>query len=88
IPAALAAGGAPPAAAQSPQLLRELDPAVAAPIVAAYADALGLVFLCAAPVAAVGFVVSLFLKEVPLREMETVSASDLGEGFGMPVLET
>ncbi len=35
-----------------------------------------------------GFIVSLFLKEIPLREMETVSASDLGEGFGMPTLET
>jgi EmrB/QacA subfamily drug resistance transporter len=85
---ALAAGGAPPIAAQSPQALRELPPDMAAPIIAAYADSLGLVFLCAAPVALVGFVVSLFLKEIPLREMETVSASDLGDGFGMPTPET
>ena len=33
----------------------------------AYADSLDLVFLCAAPVAVVGFVVALFLSEVPLR---------------------
>jgi len=46
------------------------------------------VFLCAAPVALVGFVVSLFLKEIPLREIDAVSASDLGEGFGMPAPET
>ncbi|MGN7778178.1 DHA2 family efflux MFS transporter permease subunit [Mycolicibacterium sp. 22603] len=85
---AVAASGAPPIAAESPQALRELPPEMAAPIIDAYADALGMVFLCAAPVAFVGFVVALFLKEIPLREMETVSASDLGEGFGMPTPET
>jgi len=31
-----------------------------------------------------GFIVALTLKEVPLREMDAVSAADLGEGFGMP----
>ena len=81
---ALAAGGAPPRAAQSPQALHALSPEMAAPIVDAYADSLGKVFLCAVPVAVIGFVVSLFLKEVPLREMDAVSATDLGEGFGMP----
>jgi EmrB/QacA subfamily drug resistance transporter len=85
---ALAASGAPPAAAQSPQALHELPHDVAAPIVAAYADALGLVFACAAPVALVGFLVALLLKEVPLREMETTVAVDLGEGFGMPSTES
>ncbi|MHA3021443.1 MDR family MFS transporter [Mycobacterium sp. BMJ-28] len=80
--------GAPPAAAQSPKALHELPVEVAAPIVDAYAGALGLVFLCAAPVAAVGFVVSLFLKEIPLREIEAVSAADLGDGFGMPAMES
>jgi hypothetical protein len=57
---------------------------VAAPIVNAYAGSLGMVFLCAAPVALVGFIVALLLKEVPLREMDAVNAVDLGEGFGMP----
>jgi hypothetical protein len=81
---ALAASGAPPAAAQSPQVLHQLPHDVAAPIVNAYADSLDMVFLCAAPVAFVGFLVALFLKEVPLREMDAVNAVDLGEGFGMP----
>ena len=85
---ALAAGGAPPAAAQSPQVLHTLPHDVAAPIVNAYADSLGMVFLCAAPVALVGFIVALLLKEVPLREMDAVNAVDLGEGFGMPGSET
>jgi EmrB/QacA subfamily drug resistance transporter len=85
---ALAAGGAPARAAQSPQALHELSPQMAAPIIDAYADSLGRVFLCAVPVAVVGFVVSLFLKEVRLREMETASATDMGEGFGMPSTES
>ncbi|WP_395312024.1 MDR family MFS transporter [Mycobacterium sp. AMU20-3851] len=85
---ALVSSGAPPAAAESPKALLDLPAEVAAPIVGAYADSLGLVFLCAAPVAFLGFVVSLFLKEVPLREMEAASAADLGDGFGMPVMET
>lgn len=85
---ALAAGGAPPIAAESPQALRALPPEMAAPVIDAYAESLGMVFLCAAPVAFIGFVVALFLREIPLREMETVSASDIGEGFGMPTPET
>jgi EmrB/QacA subfamily drug resistance transporter len=85
---ALAASGAPPRAAQSPQALHALSPQMAAPIIDAYADSLGKVFLCAVPVAVVGFVVSLFLKEVRLREMETASATDMGEGFGMPSTES
>ncbi|TPG33667.1 MDR family MFS transporter [Mycolicibacterium hodleri] len=81
---ALVSSGAPAQAAESPQALHQLSPAMATPIIDAYADSLGTVFLCAVPVAIVGFVVSLFLKEVPLREMDAVSATDLGEGFGMP----
>ncbi|MGE2727193.1 DHA2 family efflux MFS transporter permease subunit [Mycolicibacterium pulveris] len=87
IGAALAVSGAPPAAAQSPQVLHGLPDAVAAPIVGAYADSLGLVFLFAAPVAFIGFLVALTLKEVPLHEMET-AAVDLGDGFAMPGTET
>lgn len=85
---ALAASGAPPAAAESPQVLHRLPDEVAAPVIAAYAGSLGLVFLCAAPVALVGFIVAWTLKEVPLREMDTVVAVDLGEGFGMPSAES
>jgi EmrB/QacA subfamily drug resistance transporter len=85
---ALLASGAPPRAAESPQVLHQLSPAMAAPIVNAYAESLGTVFLCAVPVALVGFVVALFLKEVPLRDMDAVSATDLGEGFGMPSTES
>jgi MFS family permease len=85
---ALVASGAPPRAAESPQALHALSPEMAAPIVDAYADSLGKVFLCAVPVAVLGFVVALFLRETPLRETQAVSATDMGEGFGMPSTET
>ena len=85
---ALRVSGAPAQAAQSPKALHQLTPEMAEPIITAYADSLGTVFLCAAPVALVGFVVSLFLKEVPLRQLEAISPTDIGEGFGMPAGES
>jgi EmrB/QacA subfamily drug resistance transporter len=87
LPAALAASGVSPADAQSPQALHRLSHEVAAPIVDAYADSLSKVFLFAAPVAVVGFVVALFLKQVPLRDAAAMGSTDLGEGFGMPTTE-
>jgi EmrB/QacA subfamily drug resistance transporter len=84
---ALAAGGAPAVAAESPQALHRLPAEMAAPIIDAYSDALGRVFLFAAPVAGVGFMLALMLKEVPLREIDG-GPVDLGEGFGMPSAET
>lgn len=80
---ALAASGAPPSAASSPQELHRLPAEVAAPIIDAYAESLSKVFFYAAPVALIGFLVALLLKEVPLREMDN-AAMDLGEGFAMP----
>ncbi|GBE67139.1 MFS transporter [Mycobacterium sp. MFM001] len=84
---ALAASRTPPAAASSPELLRRLPHDVAAPIVTAYADSLSKVFLWAAPVAAVGFVLALFLREVPLRDIGN-RAADMGDGFAMPTAQT
>lgn len=80
---ALAASGAPPIAASSPQELHRLPAETAAPIIDAYAESLGRVFFFAAPVALLGFLLALLLKEVPLREMES-APTDLGEGFAMP----
>ncbi|MGW5639261.1 MDR family MFS transporter, partial [Streptomyces sp. NPDC003832] len=80
--------GADPAvvarAATSPEGLHELPDAVAAPIVDAYADTLQTVFLWTVPVAAVGFVVALFLKQVELRDSARMGSTDMGEGFGQP----
>lgn len=83
LPAALRAAGLSADAAASPEQLHRLAPQQAAPIVQAYADSLGQVFLWAAPVALLGFVLALFLREVPLEELHD-NAADLGDGFGMP----
>ena len=87
IGAALAASGASPAAANSPEALHRLPRAVAAPIVSAYAASLTQVFLWAVPVALVGFTLALFLREVPLRDIGN-NATDLGDGFAMPTTQT
>ncbi|OBH13906.1 MDR family MFS transporter [Mycobacterium sp. E1747] len=84
---AMVASRAPAAAAASPEALHRLPRQAAAPIVAAYSDSLTHVFGWAIPVALVGFVLALFLREVPLREMHD-STIDLGDAFGMPSTET
>ena len=87
IGAALAASGASPAAANSPEALHRLPRTVAAPIVSAYAASLTQVFFWAVPVALVGFTLALFLREVPLRDIGN-NAADLGDGFAMPTTQT
>ncbi|MDH6707856.1 EmrB/QacA subfamily drug resistance transporter [Kitasatospora sp. MAA19] len=80
--------GADPAliarAAESPQGLHGLPAAQAAPIVQGYSDALHTVFLWTVPVALVGFVVALFLKQVQLRDTARAGSTDIGEGFAQP----
>src|SRR5579871_3283566 len=51
-----------------PSQIDQLPPAIRDPYVAAYAAALRPVFLIAAVIAAVGFIVTWFLEERPLRE--------------------
>ncbi len=88
LPTAMATSGAPQEAATSPQALHQLPQEVAAPIITAYADSLSQVFFCAAPFAVVGFVLALFLKQVPLRDAAASGSTDMGEGFGMPTTES
>jgi EmrB/QacA subfamily drug resistance transporter len=68
------------AAQSSPKLLHSLPPALHADVLSAYADAIDKIFLAMAPIAAAAFVLSWFLREVPLRQ--TAGAADLGEGLG------
>lgn len=76
--------GVDPAAAANVQALHALPDQLKAPIIAAYADTLHLVFLSAAPVAAVAFLVALFLKEVPLRDTARAAATEVGDNFAAP----
>ncbi|GHJ39764.1 MFS transporter [Streptomyces sp. TS71-3] len=54
--------------------IQKLDPRLAVPFKAGFADAMHSVFLLAAIVMAVAFVVILFIKEVPLRKISALEA--------------
>ncbi|WP_374194719.1 MDR family MFS transporter [Streptomyces sp. VRA16 Mangrove soil] len=71
-------------AAQSPEGLHSLPAAAREPIAQAYADSLHTVFLWTVPVALIGFVVALFLKQVQLRDTARAGSTDMGEGFAQP----
>jgi EmrB/QacA subfamily drug resistance transporter len=76
LPGGISASGA----AANPALLAKLPAAVQAGVHHAFSLALHPVFLAAIPVALVAFVLSWFLREVPLRGV--TRAADLGEGLG------
>jgi EmrB/QacA subfamily drug resistance transporter len=85
LPAAVAASpGVDPRAVSIPSELHAYPADQIAPIIAAYAHAIHVVFLAAVPVPLVALVLALFLKEVPLRGTARSTASDVGEGFAMP----
>jgi len=67
----------------SPAVVLRLAPAARNAYRVAFADSLHTVFLVAAAVAVIGFLLSGFLEERPLRETVAASAG-LGEGFAMP----
>jgi EmrB/QacA subfamily drug resistance transporter len=85
---ATATGAADPAAisraSQSPEELHKLPAAAAKPLIEAYADTLQTVFLWTVPVAFLGFLVALFLKQVQLRDSARMGSTDMGEGFASP----
>jgi DNA-binding MarR family transcriptional regulator len=68
--------------AASPAALQTLPPEIRAAYVAAIVAALRPVFLVAAAIAAVGFLLTLGLREVPLRGIGP--GRDLSESFSMP----
>ncbi|MFF0292326.1 MDR family MFS transporter [Kitasatospora sp. NPDC004614] len=70
--------------AQSPHGVQGLPPGAAEPVIRAYADSLHTVFLWTVPVALLGFVVALFLKQVELRDSARATCTDMGEGFAQP----
>jgi EmrB/QacA subfamily drug resistance transporter len=78
--ATLPPGFSPAAAQANPALLKKLPGALRADILHAYTLSFHTVFLGAVPVAFVAFVLTWFLREVPLRA--TSGAADLGEGLG------
>ena len=84
LPAAFAQSpGLAPEDAATPALLHSHPAEVIAPVVDAYADVLQSVFLYAAPVGIVAFLLSLMLPQVPLRDAARAGAGDMGDGFAM-----
>jgi hypothetical protein len=71
--------GAQVSAAANPSALKQLAPAVHDAYVTAITAALRRVFLTAAALAVLGFVLTWFLRELPLKA--TAQAPDLGDGF-------
>ncbi|MFE1032812.1 MDR family MFS transporter [Streptomyces sp. NPDC058807] len=88
VTAAVGTGTADPAvigrAATSPEGVHRLPPEASVPIVGAYTDTIQTVFLWTVPVAALGLVVALFLKQVQLRDSARLGSTDMGEGFASP----
>ena len=64
-PGAAPAGGGD--IAKSPERILALPPAIRADVIASFVGALHTVFLCAVPLIALAFVMSFFIKELPLR---------------------
>jgi EmrB/QacA subfamily drug resistance transporter len=76
----LPAGFSVASAQANPSLLARLPAALRSGVLHSYSSAIDRVFLYAVPVAVAAFVLSWFLREVPLRS--TAGAADLGEGIG------
>jgi EmrB/QacA subfamily drug resistance transporter len=65
-----------------PSVLSRLPPAIHTAYIQAFTDSLNTVFLVAAAIGALAFVLSLFITELPLRE--TVGTAGMSETFAVP----
>ncbi|MCG6493346.1 MFS transporter [Kitasatospora sp. A2-31] len=81
----LPSGFDPGAITADPRVIDGLPEATRTAILHAYAESITRVFLYAVPIAALAFVLSLFLREQKLRE--TVTAPDLSESIGVNPVE-
>lgn len=73
-------------ALESPTAIHELPPAQAEPFLHIFALSMQTVFLVAVPITLVAFVLTLFLREVPLRG--ATRAPELGEATGLPTFRS
>ena len=67
----------------SPEALRALPGAIRVEVIDAFARALHVAFLWGIPLAAIGFVAVLFLRELPLRESAHVGLEAVGEDLAV-----
>ncbi|MFN2569504.1 MAG: MDR family MFS transporter [Candidatus Dormibacteria bacterium] len=81
LPASALSGGLDPRSLQgNPTVLQKLPSAIHSGLIQAVSDSLHVVFLTAVPFLAIGFVLTLFLREVPLR---THARGVLAEGLDL-----
>jgi EmrB/QacA subfamily drug resistance transporter len=81
-------GGAGGAVLQDSSFIQHLDPRLARPFLVGFADSMHPVFITAAAVVALAFVLVLFLKELPLRTQSGIQARMAEDaGLGAPVAD-
>ena len=68
------AGGLSGVSLDDSSFINELDPRLARPFLIGFSDSMDAVFLVAAGVVAIGFVLLLFLKEIPLSNQSALAA--------------
>jgi hypothetical protein len=78
------AGIDPRSVARAPEAILQLPPAARDAVVGGIAQAIHVVFLVAIPVAAAGFLLSLWLREIPLRDTAHIGAESLTEADVRP----
>jgi hypothetical protein len=59
---------------QAPSRIQDLPPSTREPLIEALADAVQFLFVVSVPVVAVAFVLSWFVKEIPLRETSAIQS--------------
>ncbi|WP_371792350.1 MFS transporter [Streptomyces sp. NBC_01471] len=74
------AGGGGASVLSDSSFIQQLDPRLAEPFKQGFADSMHLVFLIAAGVVALGFLIVLWTKEVPLRNVSGLQARAAEEG--------
>jgi EmrB/QacA subfamily drug resistance transporter len=79
-------GGATSAVLQDSSFIQRLDPRLARPFLVGFADSMHPVFLTAAAVVAIAFVLVLFMKELPLRTQSGIQAR-MTEDAGVPAAD-
>jgi hypothetical protein len=74
LPAAVSGRLDPSSLARAPEAIARLDPPIRQAVVEGIAQAVHTVFLVAVPLAALGFLIALTLREIPLRDTAYVGA--------------
>jgi predicted MFS family arabinose efflux permease len=76
--AQIASSGIDETLLRAPSAIQDLPPEVGEPVIEALADAVQMLFVVSIPVAIVAFVLSWFVKELPLRETSAMQPGSQG----------